>query len=54
MWAQAGDPSEGLRAALGNVTRAEGFNTRAELVARYEERSGREVGDQKQADKPHA
>jgi aminoglycoside phosphotransferase (APT) family kinase protein len=45
MWAQAGDPSEGLRAALGNVTRAEGFNTRAELVARYEERSGREVGD---------
>jgi aminoglycoside phosphotransferase (APT) family kinase protein len=45
MWAQAGDPSEGLRAALGNVTRAEGFNTRDELIARYEERSGRPVGD---------
>jgi len=45
MWAQAGDPSEGLRAALGNVTRAEGFNTREELIARYEERSGRSVGD---------
>jgi aminoglycoside phosphotransferase (APT) family kinase protein len=45
MWAQAGDPSEGLRAALGNVTRAEGFNTRDELIARYEERSGRSVGD---------
>jgi aminoglycoside phosphotransferase (APT) family kinase protein len=45
MWAQAGDPSEGLRAALGNVTRAEGFYTRDELIARYEERSGRSVGD---------
>jgi aminoglycoside phosphotransferase (APT) family kinase protein len=45
MWAQAGDPSEGLRAALGNVTRAEGFNTRDELIARYQERSGRPVGD---------
>jgi aminoglycoside phosphotransferase (APT) family kinase protein len=45
MWAQAGDPSDGLRAALGNVTRAEGFNTRDELIARYEERSGRPVGD---------
>jgi aminoglycoside phosphotransferase (APT) family kinase protein len=45
MWAQAGDPSEGLRAALGNVTRAEGFHTREQLIARYEERSGRPVGD---------
>jgi aminoglycoside phosphotransferase (APT) family kinase protein len=45
MWAQAGDPIEGLRAALGNVTRAEGFYTRDELIARYEERSGRPVGD---------
>jgi aminoglycoside phosphotransferase (APT) family kinase protein len=45
MWAQAGDPSDGLRAALGNVTRAEGFNTREQLIARYEERSGRSVGD---------
>jgi len=45
MWSQAGDPSDGLRAALGNVTRAEGFNTREELIARYEQRSGRSVGD---------
>jgi len=27
------------------VTRADGFPTRAELIARYEERSGREVRD---------
>jgi aminoglycoside phosphotransferase (APT) family kinase protein len=45
MWAQAGDPEGGLRASLGNVTRAEGFSTREELIARYEERSGRSVGD---------
>jgi aminoglycoside phosphotransferase (APT) family kinase protein len=45
MWAEEGDPIEGLRAALGNVTRAEGFYTRDELIARYEERSGRSVGD---------
>ena len=45
MWSEAGDPSDGLRAALGDVTRAEGFYTRDELIARYEERSGRSVGD---------
>jgi aminoglycoside phosphotransferase (APT) family kinase protein len=45
MWAEQGDPSEGLRAALGNVTRGEGFYTREQLIARYEERSGRSVGD---------
>jgi aminoglycoside phosphotransferase (APT) family kinase protein len=45
MWAEAGDPIEGLRAALGSVTRAEGFYTRDELIARYEEGSGRSVGD---------
>jgi aminoglycoside phosphotransferase (APT) family kinase protein len=45
MWAQEGDPSEGLRAHLGNVTRAEGFYTRDQLIARYEERSGRSVGE---------
>jgi aminoglycoside phosphotransferase (APT) family kinase protein len=45
MWAERGDPSEGLRAALGNVTRGEGFYTREQLIARYEERSGRSVGD---------
>jgi aminoglycoside phosphotransferase (APT) family kinase protein len=45
MWAERGDPEEGLRAALGNVTRAEGFYTREQLIARYEERSGRSVRD---------
>jgi aminoglycoside phosphotransferase (APT) family kinase protein len=42
-WTEAEDPAEGLRAALGNVTRAEGYPTRAELIARYEERSGRSM-----------
>jgi aminoglycoside phosphotransferase (APT) family kinase protein len=45
MWTEAGDPQVGLREALGRVTRAEGFPTRAELVARYEERSGRSMAD---------
>jgi aminoglycoside phosphotransferase (APT) family kinase protein len=45
MWTEAGDPSEGLRAHLGNVTRAEGFPTREGLIARYEERSRRSVED---------
>jgi len=41
MWTEAGDPVSGLREHLGKVTQAEGFPTRAELIARYEERSGR-------------
>ncbi|HYB22283.1 MAG TPA: phosphotransferase family protein [Solirubrobacteraceae bacterium] len=45
MWTERGDPSEGLRAALGNVTRADGFMTRAQLIERYQQRSGRAVGD---------
>jgi aminoglycoside phosphotransferase (APT) family kinase protein len=45
MWTEAGDPQVGLRDALGNVTRAEGFPTRAELIARYEELSGRSMSD---------
>jgi aminoglycoside phosphotransferase (APT) family kinase protein len=45
MWTEAGDPHAGLRDALGSVTRAEGFPTRAELIARYEELSGRSMGD---------
>jgi aminoglycoside phosphotransferase (APT) family kinase protein len=44
-WTEAGDPAEGLRAALGNVTRAEGYPTRAELIARYEEASRRSMTD---------
>jgi aminoglycoside phosphotransferase (APT) family kinase protein len=45
MWTEPGDPEEGMREALGAVTRAEGFPTRAELIARYEERSGRSMSD---------
>jgi aminoglycoside phosphotransferase (APT) family kinase protein len=45
LWIQPGDPPGGLREHLGRVTRQEGFPTRAELVARYEERSGRAMGD---------
>jgi aminoglycoside phosphotransferase (APT) family kinase protein len=44
-WTQAGDPEGGLREHLGRVTRREGFPTRAELIGRYEERSGRSMGD---------
>jgi aminoglycoside phosphotransferase (APT) family kinase protein len=43
-WSEADDPPLG-RFELGRVTRAEAFPTRAELVGRYEERSGRTVGD---------
>ncbi|UTI64171.1 phosphotransferase family protein [Paraconexibacter antarcticus] len=44
MWSQQGDPTEGM-AALNGVTRAEGFLTREELVARYEAGSGRSMQD---------
>jgi aminoglycoside phosphotransferase (APT) family kinase protein len=45
MWTEAGDPMGGLREHLGAVTRGEGFPTRAELIARYEEGSGRSMSD---------
>jgi aminoglycoside phosphotransferase (APT) family kinase protein len=45
MWTEAGDPEGGLREHLGRVTRAEGFPTRGELIARYEECSGRSMRD---------
>jgi aminoglycoside phosphotransferase (APT) family kinase protein len=45
MWTERGDPQVGLREALGRVTRAEGFPTRAELISRYEELSGRSMVD---------
>jgi aminoglycoside phosphotransferase (APT) family kinase protein len=45
MWSEAGDPTSGLREHLGNVTKADGFPTRAELIARYEEGSGRSMRD---------
>ena len=44
LWSEASDPAGGLF-DLSAVTRAEGFPTRAELVARYEERSGRSMRD---------
>jgi aminoglycoside phosphotransferase (APT) family kinase protein len=43
-WGDRDDADPG-RFELGRVTRAEGFPSRSELVARYEERSGRPVGD---------
>ncbi len=45
LWTQASDPPGGLREHLGKVTRQEGFPARDELVARYEEGSGRSMGD---------
>ena len=45
MWTEPGDPEKGLRETLGAVTRREGFPTRAALIARYEERSGRSMRD---------
>jgi len=44
LWVEADDPSLGMF-ELSAVTRQEGFQTRAELIARYEEGSGRSVGD---------
>jgi aminoglycoside phosphotransferase (APT) family kinase protein len=43
-WAQPGDPDSAVL-SLGSVTRRPGFPTRAQLVARYEERSGRSMSD---------
>ena len=45
VWGQADDPPGGIRDSLGAVTKAEGFPTRAELIARYEERTGRSMSD---------
>ncbi len=44
-WTEAYDPEGGLREHLGKVTRAEGFSTRSELIARYEEATGRSMQD---------
>jgi aminoglycoside phosphotransferase (APT) family kinase protein len=44
LWVDRDDPPLG-RFELSSVTRREGFPTRAELVARYESRSGRVVTD---------
>jgi aminoglycoside phosphotransferase (APT) family kinase protein len=45
MWTERDDPELGMREHLGRITRQEGFPTRAELIARYEERSGRAMSD---------
>jgi aminoglycoside phosphotransferase (APT) family kinase protein len=45
LWIQADDPSGGLREHLGKVTRQPGFLTRDEMVARYEDQSGRSMDD---------
>ncbi len=39
-WAQPGDPEDTMFGSLSAVTRREGFPTREELIARYEERIG--------------
>jgi len=44
LWVDRDDPPLGMF-ELGAVTRGEGFPARAELVARYEERSGRSMTD---------
>ncbi len=45
MWTEAEDPGGGLREHLGRVTRQEGFLTRAQLIERYEQRTGRSMRD---------
>src|SRR5215211_7607149 len=42
-WIEPDDPADTMYASLNAVTRAEGFPSREELIARYEERSGRSV-----------
>src|SRR3954471_23946066 len=44
LWVETADPPLGAF-ELGAVTRAEGFPSRDELIARYEERSGRSMRD---------
>jgi aminoglycoside phosphotransferase (APT) family kinase protein len=42
-WAEADDPEDLVSSSLSGATRREGFPSREQLVARYEERSGRPV-----------
>jgi aminoglycoside phosphotransferase (APT) family kinase protein len=42
-WAERDDPEDMSFSSLGAASRREGFPTRAELIARYEERSGRSM-----------
>ena len=43
-WVQADDPADTMFSTLSAVTRAAGFPTRRQMIARYEQRSGRLVG----------
>ena len=43
-WVAPDDPGDTLFSALTSVTRQPGFPTRDQLIARYEERSGRSMG----------
>jgi aminoglycoside phosphotransferase (APT) family kinase protein len=45
LWVQRDDPELSGLFEFGGITRREGFLTRAELVARYEQRSGRSMTD---------
>src|SRR5215210_8940960 len=42
-WVEPDDPQDTMYANLNAVTRREGFHTREQLIARYEERSGRSM-----------
>jgi aminoglycoside phosphotransferase (APT) family kinase protein len=42
-WVEPDDPQDTMFANLSAVTRADGFLTRAEMIARYEEKSGRSM-----------
>jgi aminoglycoside phosphotransferase (APT) family kinase protein len=44
-WVERDDPQETMFSSLSAVTRREGFQTRDELVALYEERTGRSISD---------
>ncbi|CAN5516553.1 phosphotransferase family protein [soil metagenome] len=43
-WVGADDPEDTMFSSLSAVTRGEGFPTRDQMIARYEERSGRPMG----------
>jgi aminoglycoside phosphotransferase (APT) family kinase protein len=44
-WVQPGDPEDTMFSSLSAVTRREGFPSREDMVAHYEERSGRSMSD---------
>jgi aminoglycoside phosphotransferase (APT) family kinase protein len=44
-WTEPGDPKGGLRGALGDITRREGFPTRTQLIDYYEKKTGRSMRD---------